>query len=396
MDAPVMTNLPRIHRQRRAAPADIQRPTRAEINLAHLRHNLHIARQYAGQSKIWGVLKADAYGHGSPAVGRTLERAGIDGLCVALIEEAIELRDAGIRLPILVMGGCYGSGWNEIIEHHLTPVLFDPSHIENLARTLTLRDEPTINVHVKVDTGMSRLGARPDALEPILRALKDNPRIRLTGMMTHLANADANSLESVEAQCAVFDESVRRVRQAGFQPTTLHASNSAGLLRAPSAHYDAIRPGIALFGVSPVDDLTIDLKPVMKVRSEVVSLRTVTKGDSVGYCSTWIADRTSRIATIPMGYADGLPRSLSNRGRVLIRGKAAPIAGNVSMDLITVDVTEHEGVSIGDEVILLGNQAGTLGSDEISTLELANLADTITWEILTGISRRVPRFIREP
>jgi len=230
----------------------------------------------------------------------------------------------------------------------------------------------------------------------MLDRIRDLPEVRLTGMMTHFANADDDEMEATQHQCALFERAIDEVRAAGFHPEVIHAANSAALIRLPRARYDLARPGIALFGVSPRADLIADLRPVMRVRSEVVALREVLPGEGAGYGSSWKARRISRLATVPMGYADGLPRSLSNKGRMLVRGTTAPIVGNVSMDMTMIDVTDVPGASLRDEVVVLGPQQGPLGSDCITADEIANHADTISWEILTGISRRVPRFFREP
>lgn len=396
MALPVVAPVPRVLRPKRAAPSDAVRPTRADVNLGHLRHNLHVVRRFAGGARIFGVLKADAYGHGAPAVARTLERAGIDGVCVALLEEGSELRDAGIRVPIVVMGGYYGEAWGEVLARHLIPVVYEPSHIEALAREVRFYDVEPIGLHLKVDTGMGRLGVRYDQLAPVLDVLDRCPEVRVDGMMTHLANADADDLTMTELQCDRFDEAVRQVRARGHNPTTRHAAGSAALMRYPRSRYEMVRPGIALFGVEPCRDLALDLRPVMRVRSEIIALRDLPEGESAGYGSSWRASRQSRVATVPMGYADGLSRCLSNVGRVLVRGRSAPIVGNVSMDLVTIDVTDVPGVSVRDEVVVLGSQQGPLGSDTITAEEIARASSTITWEVLTGISRRVPRFYREP
>ncbi|PIE05619.1 MAG: alanine racemase, partial [Sorangium cellulosum] len=387
--------MPRVQRPRRATPADAVRPTRAEVNLGNLRHNLRVVRRYAGATQVWGVLKADGYGHGAPAVARTLERAGVEGICVALLEEAVELRNAGIHTPILVMGGYYGNGWGELLAHDLTPVVYDESQVDALAREVRLYGQAPIGVHLKVDTGMSRLGVRHDALTPMLECIRGLSEIQLTGMMTHLSNADDDDLAYSNRQCDLFDQAVAQTRNAGLDPSFVHAANSAALMRLPRSRYELVRPGLALFGVCPRPGLETDLRPVMRVRSVVVAMREVQPGDAAGYGSSWIAKKTSRLATIPMGYADGLPRSLSNRGRVLIRGTSAPIVGNVSMDMITIDVTDVPGAGMRDEVVVLGPQQGPLGSDAIGADEIADHAGTIPWEILTGISRRVPRFFRE-
>jgi alanine racemase len=400
----------RVLRPRRAAPADAVRPTRAEVNLAHLRHNLRALERVLTpdatvmpSTRIWGVLKADAYGHGAPAVARTLERAGIAGLCVALLEEAVELRAAGIRVPILVMGGYYGSrldGLGEILEHDLVPVVYDVGQVERIAAFARFEAEAPIGVHLKVDTGMGRLGASPGELAAIFEAFAAHPEVRLDGLMTHFACADAPDLEATRVQLRAFTAIEHEAARAGLRPRLRHAANSAAMLRLPEARFDLVRPGIALFGheafTAQPDESAPELKPVMRVRTEIVALRTIAAGGRIGYGHTWQAARNSVIATVPMGYADGLSRSLSNRGHGLIRGKRAPIAGTVSMDLTMLDVTDIPGARQGDEVVFLGPQEGPLGRDSISAAEIAEATGTIPWEVLTSISRRVPRFYREP
>lgn len=395
----------RVLRPRRAAPADTIRPTRAEVNLAHLRHNLRVVEKTlaATNSKppaVWGVLKADAYGHGSAAVARTLERAGMPGLCVALLEEAIELRDAGIRIPILVMGGYYGprrEGLEEILARDLVPVVYDAGHIERLGMLTHFDDDGRrVGVHLKVDTGMGRLGVSISELDDVLDALEARPHVRLDGLMTHLACADAEDLEATRHQLALFQKVLGRVRARGFAPRYVHMANSAAVLRMPETHFDAVRPGIALFGVSPVASVGSELKPVIRIRTEIVSTRTIEAGQAIGYGHSWRATRQSVIATVPMGYADGLDRKLTNAGHALIRGRRVPIAGTVSMDMTMLDVTDVPGVRIGDEAVFLGGQEGPLGRDVITAEEIASTTGTIPWEVLTSISRRVPRFYREP
>lgn len=385
----------RVLRPRRAAPADIVRPTRAEVNLAALRHNLHAVKKMAGSAKVWSVLKADGYGHGAPAVARTLERAGAEGFCVALFEEAIELRDAGIRVPILVMGGYYGASHAEVISRGLVPVVYDLAQVEAFARAQrALGTNAPLGVHLKVDTGMARLGLRHNELARFAEGVAQFPEVRVTGLMTHLACAEAPTNAETEEQMLKFDEATALLAKHGVRPEVRHAANSAALGRA-SAKLDAVRPGIAVFGLSPVP-IQEELWQVMRVRTEIVSLRSVDVGDSVGYSALWKASRPSRIATIPMGYADGLSRGLTNRGHVLIRGKRAPIVGAVSMDMSMIDVTDIPGVSLRDEAVVLGPQDGPLGKDLISAEQVAAACGTIAWEVLTSISRRVPRFYREP
>lgn len=399
MSQPSHPLFPRVLRPRRAAPADAVRPTRAEINLHALRHNLRVVRKHAAGANVWAVLKADAYGHGAPAVARTLERAGVDGFCVALLEEGIELREAGIVVPILVMGGHFGHAHEEAIARALVPVVHDLESISafaSLVRSGTVSGP--IDVHLKVDTGMSRLGATMRELPSVAARLAEASELRVRGLMTHLACADAvGDLETNEAMVR-FGEAMAVLARYGIRPDVRHAANSAALLRG-QARFEAVRPGIALFGVAPRlagKPLTDELKPVMRVRSEIVSLRELDAKSPVGYGATWRASRPSRIATVPVGYADGFSRHLGNGGHVLVRGRRAPIVGAVSMDLTMVDVTDIDGASVGDEVVVLGAQDGPLGRDAIGADEIAVAADTIPWEVMTSISRRVPRFYREP
>lgn len=390
------TPLPRVLRPTRAVPADAVRPTRAEVNLANLRHNLRVMQRTAGGAEVWAVLKADGYGHGAKGVARTLERAGATGICVALLEEGIELREAGIRVPILITGGYYGRAFGEVLRHSLTPVLHDPAQVEELADEVRYSGAEPASVHVKIDTGMSRLGVLPRDVPKMAEVLARNPQVQVSGLMTHFACADGGDPESIHAQLDLFDQASAALRKLGIDPPLRHAANSAAILQAPRAHLNVVRPGIALFGVEPRAGICKELRPVMQVRTELVAVREIPAGASVGYGATWTAKRTSRIATIPMGYADGLSRALSNRAELLVRGKRAPVAGIVSMDMAMLDVTEIDDVRVGDECVVLGSQKGPLGQDTISAEEIAGRLGTIPWEVLTDISRRVPRFYREP
>ncbi len=377
------------------------------MNLEALRHNLRVVRQAAEKARVWAVLKADAYGHGAPAVARTFERARVDGFCVALLEEAVELREAGISAPILVMGGHYGSAHDEVVFRDLTPVVHDAEQVNAFARLVRSGKAPSpIRVHLKVDTGMARLGVTLRELPALARLLADTPEIHVEGLMTHLACADAECLADTELQLERFEQATTLLARHGIRPMLRHAANSAALFRT-NARFDAVRPGLALFGVSPRaagQELASDLKPAMRVRTEIVACREVDADSSIGYGASWRAPRASRIATIAMGYADGLSRRLGNRGHVLVRGERAPVVGAVSMDMAMIDVTDIRGASVSDEVIVLGGQGEPAGKGPsnyrlrafIGADEIAAHADTIAWEVLTSVSRRVPRFYREP
>lgn len=391
----------RIQKPRRAAPESIVRPTRAEVNLGALRANAAVLRRAASGAKVWAVLKADGYGHGSPAVARTLERAKVDGFCVALLEEAIELREAGITAPILVMGGYYGRAYAELAAYHVTPVIYDEEHLHELAATVRKNASTPFEVHLKIDTGMARLGVPLERIDAFAARLRATPEVRVSGLMTHFANADHDSPEDLRMQVQRFDRASALLKTHGIVPDVRHSGNSAALLRGEGL-YDAVRPGIAFFGGSPFAPgfahapLASELEPVMRVRSQLVDIRTLPAGNPLGYGSLFRTERDSLIATLAMGYADGLSRGASNRGAVLVRGKRAPIVGAVSMDMTMIDVTDIAGVALGDEVVVLGRQEGPLGKDVLRAEEIAAFSGLIPWEVLTHISRRVPRFYREP
>lgn len=395
-------DIPRVFRPRRALPTDVVRPTRAEVNLSHLRHNLHVLRRVT-KSPVWGVLKADAYGHGAKAVGRTLERAGMDGICVALVEEGVELREAGLTCPILVMGGYYGHAYRELSHFDLTPVLVDPGQVEQLARE-TSAAGVTSRVHIKLDTGMGRLGVREDEWPRFADAMIAARSLQLSGVMTHFALADDRDLEALNAPLAAFSRGLAVLREHGLPEAPTHAAGSAAILRSSDAHLSMVRPGIALFGVDPLPASVPrlpgmaegSLRPVMSVHSRIVATRHIRPGETVGYGGRFRATRPTDVATIPIGYADGLDRSLSNKGAVLVRGRRAPILGVVSMDMTTIDVTDIAGAGIGDDVVVLGSQKYGESSATICAEEIAEWMGSIAWEVLTNISRRVPRFYRQP
>lgn len=369
---------------RQVQPADeLLRPTRAEIDLNAIAHNLNVVREAAGQAKVLAVVKADAYGHGVVPVARRLQLEGVDAFGVALAEEGLELRDAGINRAILVLNGVHGSAHRDVIAAGLTPVLYE---LSEAAAFNAIADDRPIDVHLKVDTGMGRLGVPFGDLDWFLEQLATYPAIRVVGVMTHFATADEDR-PFVQLQLARFDHAVKVVRTHGHEPVVLHAANSAALFRHPEARLDWVRPGLALYGYAGALDVDSPLRPAMRWRTEIISIREITRGDSVGYGRTFQATEPAVVAAIPVGYGDGLFRALSNKGSVLVHGTRCPIIGNVSMDLTTIDVSALSGVEIGDEVVLMGEQGdASLGADE-----LAAAAGTIPYEVLTNVSRRVPR-----
>lgn len=359
------------------------RPTRAEVLLDTLAHNFGVVRQAAAGCKVLAVVKADGYGHGVVPIAKRLQAEGVDGFGVALAEEGIELREAGINRAILVLNGINGGAHRDIIARGLTPVLYEISEAAAFEAVVAARP---IDVHLKIDTGMGRLGVPTSELSDFLRALRRFPSIRIAGLMTHLSTADDDP-GYVAEQLRAFKYAEGIVRRFGHEPAVKHAANSAALFRHPETHFDWVRPGISLYGYPGSDSIDVPLRPAMRWRTEVLRLRTLYPGESAGYGRSFRAVRETRLATIPIGYGDGLLRSASNRGHVLIRGARCAIVGNVAMDLTTVDVTDVPGVSIGDEALLLGEQLGAA----LDARDLAAAARTIPYEVLTNVSRRVPR-----
>jgi alanine racemase len=349
--------------------------------------NFRVVRKAAGTRKVLAVVKADAYGHGVVPVARRLQAEGVDGFGVALAEEGLELREAGIDRAILVLNGINGGAHREIIAAGLTPVVYDIS--EARAFQSVSADRP-IDVHLKVDTGMGRLGVPLDELQEFLRELRACPAIRVAGLMTHLSTADADPAY-VAAQLEEFKLAQGFVRRFGHAPAVLHVANSAALFRHPETHFDWVRPGISIYGYAGSDSVDVPLRPAMRWRTEVLRIRTLRPGQSAGYGRSFVATRDTRLATIPLGYGDGLFRSASNRGHVLIRGARCPIVGNIAMDLTTVDVSDAPGAAVGDEALLLGEQQDAV----LDARDLAEAAKTIPYEVLTNVSRRVPRVYRE-
>jgi alanine racemase len=371
------------------------RRTRVEVDLGAVVRNARTIRGIAGTDVI-AVVKADAYGHGAVAVAQALERAkAAAGFAVSLVEEGVTLREAGVVSPILVMGPSQHGGADEMVEQKLTPVVSSADDLAALVDTVKRRGESApIDAHLKVDTGMGRLGVSLDALPQILAALKISPHLSLEGLSTHLASSEVLDEPSLDAQLKAFEQARVTIHNAGFNPAIVHVANSCAILSRPQTWNDMVRPGIALYGAAfslqkEGCDLpaVLDLKPVLSWKTHILSLREMPAGQALGYNGTYVTKAPSRIAVLPVGYADGLNRRLSSRGRVLVRGAYAPIVGRVSMDLTMIDVTAAPAAAVGDEVILIGNS----GNLQITASEQATLAGTISYEILCAISKRVPR-----
>jgi len=365
------------------------RPTFCTVNLAALRHNFHQARKKVGPAvKIFSMIKANAYGHGAVKVAKTLVAEGSDGFGVATMEEAMELRAAGIQSPILVLAGIYPEQCDELVHNRLTPAISELGMLECLEHFARKRGL-SLPFHLKVDTGMGRIGFLAAEIDSWLSKLKELKALKLQGIFSHFAHAESVRGDYTRQQLALFQKVIGRLSQSGCYPEQVHMANSAALISFPESHFSMARPGIMLYGAYPSAEMSaaVDLQPVLCWKSAILQLKTVSRGASISYGQTFVTQRESKVASLPVGYADGYYRLLSNRGCVLIRGHRAPIIGRVCMDLTMVDVTDIAGVEQGDEVVLLGGQ----GSEVISVDEMARWAETISYEIFTSISARVPR-----
>ena len=381
-----------------AAPAEARtstRPTWAEVSLSALRQNfLHVKRHVGDQVTVCAVVKADAYGHGAVECALALEEEDADWLGVTSLDEAIPLREAGVLTRILLMTGFWRGEEAEIIRLRLTPTVWEAGQIESLNNASATLNVKRFPIHLKVDTGMGRLGVSIEDLPGVCEVLKSSSHLLLEGVSTHLASSEVWDSASVKQQLRRFTQARSMLRDAGFDPPLVHAANTAAVISRKEALFSMVRPGIALYGYFlPFEnggnqtDLDFEVQPALSWKTRVLSLRKMPANQALGYGGTYVTSAPSIIAVLPVGYADGLNRQLSSRGRVIVRERHAPIVGRISMDLTLVDVTDIPGIAVGDEVVLLGS------SNELSVdaLEHAKLANTTPYEILCCISKRVPR-----
>ncbi len=339
---------------------------------------------------VLAVVKADAYGHGAVAVARALERK-VWGFGVSLVEEGIELRRAGVSAPILVLGSFYGLSHRDVVAYRLTPVVADAGDFLRLARAAEDLGVARVPLHIKIDTGMARLGVAPSAVGALLDALAKFPALELEGVMSHLYDADGADEGASRHQLALLDDSLVAIRARGFRPL-VHAANSAGLLRFGDGRFDLVRPGLALYGHSPPHAPYAGLAPVLSLKSRVVALRDLPASAPVSYGGLFRTGRTSRIATVAIGYADGYSRRLTGQAYVLVGGQRVPVVGAITMDMCMVDVTDVP-CKVGDDVVVLGTQ----GAARVDAEELAAWGGTIVWEVFCAISKRVPRvYVGDP
>jgi len=374
------------------------RPTWAEVSLAALRHNFRTVQRRIGTGvDICAIVKADAYGHGAVECARALEQEGAGWFGVTSLDEAIPLRDGGVRGRILLLTGFWRGEEEEIVRLKLTPTVWETAQIELLEKAAASIGVRQHAVHLKVDTGMGRLGVAPEDLPGVCSALKSSPHLSLEGLSTHLASSEVLDAPSVPEQLKSFEEVRRLLRNEGIDPPLIHAANTGAVISRPESWNTMVRPGIALYGYYlPFERagrevsgkaLRLDVKPVLTWKTRVLALRDVRANQALGYGGIYVTKAPARIAVLPVGYADGFNRALSSRGRVIVREHYAPIVGRISMDLTLVDVTGLPGIAVGDEAILLGSSDGL----DVDAREHAALANTVLYEILCGISKRVPR-----
>ncbi len=366
-----------------------RRPTLVIIDRAAIKSNyFELKKIIAKDVDILAVVKANAYGHGAVEVAKTLEHAGCNFFGVALCEEGIELREAGVKSAVIILGGIYPNQIRDVIEYDLTPVIFD-IEMARIIDSLAGKTGKRIKVHIKIDTGMGRLGLLPYQATQFFKSLKGLTNLNVEGILSHFAEADEEDKEFSIEQLNVFLKIINVVKDIGFKPGLIHIANSAAIVEHADSHFNLVRPGIMLYGAYPTGHMIekIDLKPAMRLVTQIVHIKQAPKGFSVSYGRKYITKKDSIIAAIPIGYGDGYPRSLSNKGEVLIRGQRAKVAGAICMDITMLDVTHIKGVEQGDEAVLIGKQ----GDDNITVDELAEKAGTISYEILCGITNRVPR-----
>jgi alanine racemase len=361
------------------------RPTWAEVHLGALRENLRrLRRRLPRATRILFVVKGDAYGHGAAQCARAAQKArAADGFGVSSVEEGVALREAGIRLPVLVLGSLYPfESFLAAVEFGLTPTvasLDSARRLAEVARRLGRR----VSCHLKIETGMGRIGMSPGAAAAAAAFLAEAGRVEIAGAYTHFSCAETDRDFTLE-QLRRFKRALAGLAGAGVAPRLLHAANSAAALRYPAARLDLVRPGLAIYGLFP------GFRPTLSLKSKVVFLKTVPRGAAIGYDAAFRARRPTRVATVPIGYADGWPRRLSNRGSALLGGRRCPVIGTVSMDMLMLDASAVPGARVGDDVVLIGRQ----GREEMTAGEVAAAAGTIPYETTTALTSRIPRTYR--
>ncbi len=375
------------------------RATRAEINLKAFKHNLQNLKTVLGsKTDIMAVIKADAYGHGALPCAKAAIESGVGYLGAGVIEEGIELRKNGIKGPVLILGGIFPDEVTDLVHHNLSTIL----HTSHLAEALSKegkKQDKTVNIHIKVDTGMNRLGILPENLLALTEKISSLPNLKIEALSTHFSSADDEDLSITNQQIELFKKTLNKLKETGITPPLTHLANTSALFRFAESHSTMVRPGLILYGAlpSPILNPVVQnfcqnenlesFEPVMQWKSRIILLKSVQKGQALSYSRKYFTQKDSYIATLPIGYADGLPRRLSNNMEVLVKGRRVPQVGTICMDMILIDVSEVPDVQIGEEVVIFGKQ----GDEVIQVEELAQKANTIPYEILCNVGKRVPR-----
>lgn len=365
------------------------RPTVLKVNTSNIAHNIRELKNYAGNARLMAVVKADALGHGAVNIAEIALENGVSWLGVASIEEGIELRNAGIKAPILIFGGIFPEQIIVCMQYDLDFTISDDNFIRRIKQS-GIVFEKEVYAHLKIDTGMHRLGVTPKNLLAVLKEAKEVRNINLRGIWSHFSESASPNKKISQEQIALFKKCVVEAeRFLGFEIQLKHMANSSGIINHKESHFNMVRAGLGLYGY--YDDLNlskfIQLKPAITWLTKIISLRDVPKGDPIGYGGTYITKRNTKIATVPVGYADGFNRLLSNKGQVLIKGTRVNIIGGICMDQAMLDVTDVKDVIEGEEVVILGRQL----DEEISIYEMANLIGSIPNDVLVSIKNRVPR-----
>jgi alanine racemase len=366
--------------------------TTAEVDLGALVYNYQQLRQFAPASiKFLAVVKADAYGHGAIPVSKKLEELNTDFLGVARVQEGVELRNGGIKKPILVLSGVYQEEVEEVLDYRLTPMVYRLEIAEALSAAASKRGKK-IPVHLKVDTGMGRIGVLAEEAPAFANRVRKLKNLEIEGIASHLSTADEGDSAFASEQLERFSRTIEAMKRLDIDPLFCHIANSAALVNLPAAHFTMVRPGIMLYGSYPSPSLKdkVSLRQVMSWKSHIADIKKLPAGYPVSYGRTFITRQPSRIAAIPVGYADGYNRLFSNRGEVLLKGMRVPVVGRVCMDWTMVDVTDVTGVEVGDEVVLMGSQSGR----EITPEEMGGWIGTISYEILCSVGKRVSRIYK--
>jgi len=354
-----------------------------ELDLDALANNARVLRETAAPATVMAVVKANAYGHGAAIVAPALEAAGIERFAVVFLPEAVALREAGVTRPILVLGHSFPEDAETAVAHDITLTVDTPAFAEAVSAAALAAGRAPVSVHVKVDSGMHRFGLNPDEAAAVAARVRDLEGVTLEAIWTHLANADHDDDSFTTHQASVVEEAVRLVGPVPMR----HIANTATTIRHPEFRYDAVRTGLGLYGALPDHTPNPGLRRVLSMKARLARVFDVAPGEGVSYGLTWRAERPTRAALVPIGYADGYHRALSNRGHVLAGGRRCPIVGRISMDQFLIDVTDVPGAAQGDEAVLIGEQGG----ETITAAEVAAAIDTINYEVLAGLNRRLPR-----